>query len=221
MAERASRDANLTAIASCRNDVGDPATTLIDQYYTCFNERRFVDAAALFGDEAVLEQLPVQRQERGSTGYLQFINAWLRAFPDAVLTVQKVTSINSDTFDVTLSLSGTHRGALDLEGWVFKPTGVRATFGLREVLELQNGKIVFSTLTCNLHQIVDQLAHVDVSTLLDHIGRLSELANTLRAVGPDSLQAREITQAIGRELDAARQVVRPYYAPRAKPSLSV
>jgi hypothetical protein len=190
------------------------ARPIIDEYYTSFNERRFVDAAALFGDTAVLQQLPQQRQERGSIGYLQFVSAWLKAFPDAALIVRRITSEDGRTFEVTLDATGTHRGPLDFGGWVFRPTGLHAAFGMREILEMRDGKIVFSSLTLNLHEIVDKLAKVDGAKLLEHIERLRQLAEALRQTPSDSMRARELTAEIGQELDAARHVVRPYYRPR-------
>ena len=184
---------------------------LIEQYYASFNQRCFVEGAALFADDAVLEQLPQLRQERGGIGYLQFVSAWLRAFPDAAFVVRRSHSDDNRTFDVSLDAVGTHRGALDVGGWVFRPTGVQVTFGIREVLEVRDGKIVFSSITFNLHDIVEKLAEVDTSMLVEHLERLRHLADALRVVRRDSMAAREIVTDIGRELDAARHVARPYY----------
>lgn len=193
---------------------GAASRAVIDEYYASFNERRFVDAAALFGDNAVLQQLPQQKQERGSIGYLQFVSAWLKAFPDAAFIVRRVTSDDGRNFEVTLEATGSHRGPLDFSGWVFRPSGMHATFGIRELLEVHEGKIVFSSLTLNLHELVDKLAKVDGAKLIEHIERLRHLAETLREAPSDSMRARELTAAIGAELDAARHVVRPYYRPR-------
>jgi predicted ester cyclase len=190
------------------------AHPVIDEYYRSFNERRFVDAAALFGDSAVLQQLPQQRQEPGSIGYLQFVSAWLKAFPDAAFIIRRITSDDGRMFEVTLDATGTHQGPLDFSGWVFRPTGLYATFGIRELLEVRDGKIVFSSLTLNLHEIVDKLAKVDSTKLLEHIERLRQLAEALREVPSESMRARELTAEIGVELDSARHVVRPYYRPR-------
>jgi predicted ester cyclase len=193
----------------------DRATlAVLDEYYASFNERRFVDAAALFGDNAVLQQLPQQKQERGSIGYLQFVSAWLKAFPDAAFIVRRIASEDGRNFEVNLEATGSHCGPLDFGGWVFRPTGMRATFGIRELLEVREGKIVFSSLTLNLHELVDKLAKVDGVKLIEHIERLRQLAASLREAPPESMRARELTAAIGMELDAARHVVRPYYRPR-------
>ena len=187
------------------------ARAVITQYYATFNQRQFLEGAALFADDAVLQQLPQQRQEPGSIGYLQFVSAWLRAFPDAEFVIRGITSHDGRTFDVALDATGTHRGPLDLAGWVFRPTGQRASFGIRELLEVRAGKIAFASLSLNLHDIVDKLALVDATKLLAHIERLRQLADVLRSVRADSTGGREIINEIGRELDAARHIVRPYY----------
>jgi hypothetical protein len=187
------------------------ADALIREYYTCFNERRFVDAASLFTEDAELEQLPMLRQERGGIGYLQFASAWLRAFPDAVLTPQRILSRSDVAHEVTLTAAGTHRGLLELGEWAFRPTDLHAVFGIRELLEIRHGKIALSSLSFNLHEIVDTLAQVDPDKLLGHIERLRALGMELCGSRRDTVRSRDITAAIGRELDAARHVVRPYY----------
>ena len=214
MARRVTADGQRDDLIAGVQENWASARPVIDEYYTSFNERRFVDAAALFGDHALLQQLPQQRQESGSIGYLQFVSAWLKAFPDAAFIVRRIASDDGRTFEVTLDATGTHRGPLDFGGWVFRPTGLHATFGIRELLEVREGKIVFSSLTLNLHEIVDKLAKVDGVKLLEHIERLRYLSEMLREAPSDSMRARELTAEIGIELDAARHVVRPYYRQR-------
>ena len=187
------------------------AETVIREYYDCFNERRFVDVADLFAEDAVLEQLPSLRQERGVIGYLQFVSAWLRAFPDAVFTPECILSRDDVTHEVSVTASGTHRGALELGGWVFRPSDLPALLGFREFLQIRDGKIAFSSLSLNLHEIVDKLAQIDADKLLEHVERLRPLGLALRGLRGDAIRAREITDAIGRELDAARHILRPYY----------
>jgi predicted ester cyclase len=202
-------DANAVTV----EDAGEAsATSIIDRYYAAFNERRFVEAGTLFADDAVLDQLPLLRQEPGAIGYLQFVSAWLRAFPDASFTVRQVTSQDRPhTFDVKLEVAGTHAGPLEIGGRVFRPTRVQVRFGLREVLEIREGRIAFSSLSYDMHEVIEKLARFDAPKLINHIERLHELANVLQTLAPESPRGREITAEIGRELDAARHVVRPYY----------
>ena len=62
--------------------------------------------------------------------------------------------------------------------------------------------------------IVDKLAQIDADELLEHIERLRPLGLALLGLHGDAIRAREITEAIGRELDSARHIVRPYYKTR-------
>jgi len=107
--------------------------------------------------------------------------------------------------------AGTHRGVLELGGWVFRPSDRRAVFGLRELIEIRDGKIALVNLSFNLHEIVETLTQVDADKLLAHIERLRALGIALRAARHDGPRAREISGAIGQELDAARHVLRPYF----------
>ena len=73
---------------------------LIREYYACFNERRFGDAAVLFADDAVLEQMPFQRRQQGGAAYLHFARMWTIAFPDAVITIERLHSTAASVFGV-------------------------------------------------------------------------------------------------------------------------
>lgn len=192
-------------------DADNANDAIIRRYYECFNERLLDQGAALFSGDAVLEQLPLRQQQRGPAGYLQFASAWLTAFPDAVLTVQRVVSRTGGTHDVNLLATGTHTGALDLGGKVFRATGSRATLHLRELIAVQNGRIAFSSLSFDLHEVIDQLVKIDCAKLLTHVERIRQLGEYLTAVQEDSGLAREVIDRLGIEIDAARHVVRPYF----------
>jgi hypothetical protein len=135
----------------------------------------------------------------------------LRAFPDAVVSPERITPVGNSAYEVDLNATGTHQGALDLGGWVFRPTGAHATFRLRESLQLRGDKIAFSSVSLDVHDIVDKLAKCDVPALLAHVEQLQQLAADLRAATHDAAATRSLTERIGQELDAARHVVRPYY----------
>src|SRR5690349_15232711 len=92
----------------------DPNDRLIHGFYQAFNDRRFDDAAAMFSDDAVLEHAPLGRQQHGGEGYRQFTAMWTAAFPDAALTVERVSSRVDHIYEVELLASGTHVGALDM-----------------------------------------------------------------------------------------------------------
>ena len=63
---------------------------VVRQLYTAFNARRLDEAAGLFQDDAVLEHIPLGRQQRGPAGYREFAGMWLNAFPDATVEVERV-----------------------------------------------------------------------------------------------------------------------------------
>jgi predicted ester cyclase len=185
---------------------------LIREYFACFNERRFDDAAALFTEDAVLEQVPFHCRERGGAAYLLFAALWTRAFPDAQVRIENVTAGPNDVFEVELSGSGTHMGDLSMGGCVFRPTGVRTELRLRELLQFRGERITVSCLSFDLQELAHQLARVDDTQLLMHLARLRYLEDQLRSVPADSNRRHDLLDHIGRELDAARHVVRPYFA---------
>ena len=184
----------------------------IKQYYACFNERRFAEAAALFADDAVLEQVPFHCRERGGAAYLLFADTWTRAFPDAQLTIGDVVERPGEVFEIELIVDGTHQGNLAMGGCVFKPTGVKMTLRLRELIEFRGDRIAMSCLSFDLQELTRQLARVDDMQLLVHLSRLRYLEEQLRSVPAESAPRHDLLDRIGRELDAARRVARPYFA---------
>ena len=186
---------------------------LIQEYYACFNERRLGEMEALFTHDAVLEHVLFRRQEPARIGRIAFAKTWLAAFPDAVFTVEGVTA-KDPFYEVNLLATGTHQGTLDLGGWVFQPSGELASVRLRELLELRDGRIAFSSLSFDLQAIVEQLAKVDSAKLLEHVARIRQLGNELGRVQRSPIPARDVIDRLGLELDAARHTVRPYFKRR-------
>jgi hypothetical protein len=189
---------------------------ILSTYYACFNERRVTDAAALFDDDAVVMQMPGAQPQRGPDGYAAFAGGWLEGFPDARLTVDRVRLRDCGMYDVELTATGTHTGRLSLGGWQFQPTGAKARLQLRELLEIRDGRLVSSSLSIDVQDLVHQLARVDVRALLQHLSRIQRLTEQLGAANGDSVRQRELVDRLGIELDAARHVARPYF--RGKPS---
>lgn len=182
----------------------------VRQYYACFNERRFADAAALFTPNAVVEQMPMQCRERGAAAYQQFAELWTRAFPDVVFTVEDIIERAGGALEIQLAARGTHVGDLTMGGCVFKPTGVEASLRMRELLQFEGNRIALSCLSFDLQELAQQLARVDDTQLLVHLSRLRYLEDQLRAAS-DASRRIEVLDRVGRELDAARRVVRPYF----------
>jgi len=183
----------------------------IRDYYACFNERRFQDAAAMFAEDAVLEQMPFLQRLRGGSAYHVFAETWTRAFPDATVTIEGLVEAPSGVFEVDLVGTGTHEGELKFGGSVFKATGIRTTLHLRELLEMRDGRITLSCVSFDFQELVQQLARVDEGQLLSHLSRIRVLEEQLRALAPGHADRRGLIERLGRELDAARGVVRPYF----------
>jgi SnoaL-like polyketide cyclase len=184
---------------------------ILSTYYACFNERRVMDAAALFHHDAVVMQMPGAQHTRGPDGYASFAGGWLQGFPDARLTVDRVLRRAHGMYEVDLTATGTHTGPLSLGGWQFQPTGAKACLQLRELLEIRDGQLVSSSLSIDVQELVQQLARVDVRALLQHLSRIQRLGEQLSATNGDTGRQRELIDRLGIELDAARHVARPYF----------
>jgi hypothetical protein len=186
---------------------------LIREFYQAFNERRLEEAAALFTPDAVLHHAPLMREERGPQGALFFMRHWLAAFPDTAITVERIIE-RDRTCEVDLLARGTHLGALDMSGCgVFKPTAARASLHMRHLLEIRGGAFTFSSLSFDLQEIVQQLVTVDYPRLHEHLQRIQQLSEKLQAIRDDDLvERRALVDRLGRELDAARRIVRPYFS---------
>jgi len=186
---------------------------LVRRLYTSFNARELAQAASLFAEEALLEHAATGRQQRGSTGYLAFAKMWIGAFPDAVLAVERVTQRSPTTVEVELRATGTHEGPLDLGGYgLFKPSGTKGTLRLRQILEIRDGKFVYSALSFDVQDIVQQLVVVSVPRLLEQLKRIQALGGRLAETPEDQvIERRSLVDRLGTELDAARRIVRPYF----------
>ena len=186
---------------------------LVRRLYTSFNARELAQAASLFAEEALLEHAATGRQQRGSTGYLAFAKMWIGAFPDAVLAVERVTQRSPTTVEVELRATGTHEGPLDLGGYgLFKPSGTKGTLRLRQILEIRDGKFVYSALSFDVQDIVQQLVVVSVPRLLEQLKRIQALGGRLAETPDDQvIERRSLVDRLGTELDAARRIVRPYF----------
>jgi predicted ester cyclase len=185
---------------------------LIRDYYRCFNERRFVAAEALFAADAVVEMPPFVQRAQGSSGYAQFTETWLRAFPDAVLTLEHVEQRNKTMCEVDLIATGTHSGLLDLGAFGrLRPSGVRLTLRLRELLEILGDHITYTSLSFDINGLVRQLNQIDYERLTRCLDTVQQLADELADAHAESDRQHEVTERLGRALDTARLVVRPQF----------
>jgi predicted ester cyclase len=135
------------------------AHLLIREYYACFNERRFDDAADLFTNDAVLERPPFGTFRNGGEGYIHVAQRWVNAFPDAVVRIDHVEQRGDTICEVDLVMTGTHNGDLDLPGQgLFKATGRTVALRVSEVLEIRARKITYGSISFDELDLVRQLS---------------------------------------------------------------
>jgi predicted ester cyclase len=185
---------------------------LILDYYRCFNERRIVTSGTLFAPNAVVEMPPFVQRSHGSDAYTQFADTWLRAFPDAQFTMEHVEQRTETMCEVDLIATGTHSGPLDLGVFgLLRPSGVRLTLRLRELLDVRDGHITYASLSLDLYGLMRQLNRVDYQQLRPSLDTIRQLADQLADAQPDSEEQLDVTERLGRALDAARLIVRPQF----------
>jgi ketosteroid isomerase-like protein len=182
----------------------------VQHYYACFNERRLAEAAGLFSDDAVLQLLLFERL-RGAAGHLQFAQRWIEAFPDARMHVNRLQVRGETLCEVDVTATGTHLGTLEMGAYRFTPSGCAWSLDLRQLFEFRDGRIVFSSLSLDIHEFIRQLAPLDLPGLKRQLERIRRLSEELDQIHADSPRLRDITQRLGAELDAARKVLRPYF----------
>jgi SnoaL-like polyketide cyclase len=198
-----------TVLASANRTVSEPAERLIRAHYEDFNQRRLDAAAARFHPDARIEHITGQT-EQGADGFRLLAQQWLTAFPDGRLAVECIRASGAGMFDVDLVASGTHSGTLAFGSWVFRPSNVAVRLPARELFHIEDGLFRFASLSFDLHDLVRQLARVDTANLLQHLARIQQTGEQL-AADADPARQRDLLDRLGRQLDAARHVLRPYF----------
>jgi len=183
---------------------------LISDYYRHFNDRSIADAAALIADNAALELAP-GRRETGRDGYLRFVEWWTAAFPNARFSVERIEDRSDTLFEVYLVATGTHQGMLDFGTYRFRPSGVDAILHVRELLDIEAGKITASVFSVDLNDLIMQFSTVDFDELAQRLATIRSLTSELAGAGQDTLRRREVANRLGPELDAARRALRPHF----------
>jgi hypothetical protein len=138
------------------------AHLLIREYYACYNERRFADAADLFTRDAVLERPLFGTLKNGGEGYVQLADVWVKAFPDSNVRIEHVEQRGDTICEVDLILTGTHAGDLNLlSHGSFTGRGSSVTLRLVEVLEIRARKITYSSVTFEVSDLIRQVSGKD------------------------------------------------------------
>jgi DNA-binding response OmpR family regulator len=186
-----------------------PHDDLVHRYYDWFNARRFSEAAALFSDDAVFES-GRSANARGTAGYMEFALAWIGAFPDGRLLVDRIDHRSDALCEVRLFATGTHTGVLDFGEYRFRPSGADIRLHVRELLEIRDGQIVSSSVTVDPKDLIRQLSLVNYAELTRRLGCLATLREEL-ARADDEPRRHDIATRIGGELDGARRALRPHF----------
>ena len=188
---------------------GRAAADLICAHYNDFNARRLDAAAGRFQADARIEHGNGQ-VEYGPKGFCLLARQWLTAFPDGRVNVQDIRPQGGNMYDVALVATGTHSGPFALGASSFRPSHVAVRLPARELFQVEDGQFRLASLTFDLHDLVRQLATVDTAILQEHVARIGQLGQQL-AAETDPTRQRELIDRLGRQLDAARHVVRPYF----------
>jgi len=183
---------------------------IVREYYDHFNGRRLAEAAGLFADDAVIQHLFFQ-QLQGPEGSTRFAQAWLQAFPDARLHVESLVSRDGTLHEIDLLVTGTHLGTLEMGVYRFQAADAAVRVRMRHLCECRDGRIIFSSLSFDLHAFVQQVVSVDLPALKRRLEHIQALREELESVRVEPGRQREILQYLGTELDAARKVLRPYF----------
>lgn len=198
-------------VAAAAGRISAAHAALIAGFYTCFNERRIEDAAAMFVDDAIVEHAAVHRTVQGGKGYLLFAQMWCQGFPDASVAVERVSPRGEGLYEIDLLAQGTHLGNLDLGGgWLFRATGASASLRMRQLLQIESDRFTCSTLSFDLQDIIQQLVTVDEQRLIELTRKIHSVGEAL-ASARTFVERRDALQRVGVELDEARHVLRPYY----------
>jgi hypothetical protein len=184
--------------------------TLIRQYYAYFNERRLAEAAKLFADDALLEHIPFGR-DHGPRGYIRLAEMWVRAFDKVAFNVERVEARGGTFQEVYLQAVGTHIGVLQFGVYRFTPTKVRAVVRVRELLDIRDDKIVLSSLTVDLNDLITQLVLVDQDDITRRLEEIHQLGAELAECRDDMDRRHDIIVRLGIQLDAARRALRPHF----------
>jgi ketosteroid isomerase-like protein len=126
-------------------------------YYQLFNERRLDEAGQLIHPQAVFLTVPTKQHLVGRAGYRALVAAWLIAFEDAELDVEKI-AINGQIVDIDFVGRGTHTGDLVLgEELAIPATGRRTRLPFHDRLEIRDGLIVKAELTFDVEELKKRL----------------------------------------------------------------
>lgn len=115
------------------------------RYYDLFNERKLDEAERFVHPQAIFTYLAAREHLIGRAGYRELTRRWIQGFPDAWLTITKVTVLAGSIAQTDWIGHGTHRGPLEIPGLPpLPPSGAQAKLPMRETIRIDAGLIVES-----------------------------------------------------------------------------
>lgn len=136
---------------------------------------------------------------------------WGAAFSHAQMRIEHVEQRGDRMCEVDLLATGTHIGTLVMGALHFTPTHAQIAVPMRHVFDFVDEKIVYGSLSVDSQELIRQLTTLNLPALDAHLDQIARLRSELAGVNSDDRRLTELADRIGRELDAARRLVRPYY----------
>jgi steroid delta-isomerase-like uncharacterized protein len=114
--------------------------TLARSIYQMFNDRDFDSLADLVAPEGTSTMVGTGETLRGPEGSRQYNTMWDTAFPDGMVTVDRIIA-QDDLVVVEFTGRGTHTGTLATPAGAIPATGRSVTLEFVDVLEFADGKM--------------------------------------------------------------------------------
>lgn len=132
---------------------------LVRTIYRSFNERRFGEAKRLVAEDARTTSFALGRTLHGPEGFVQSMEHWVQAFPDAQMEIRNVIAAEAYVV-VEFVVRGTHRGPLDLPGGPIPATGGSVEVEYCDLWQIEDGTVL------------DHRSYFDAATMMRELGLL-------------------------------------------------
>jgi len=115
--------------------------TLARSFYEAFNNRDFDLLAEAIAPEGTITMVGSGQTLRGPEGSRQYNTMWDTAFPDGMITVNRIIA-QGDHVVVEFTGRGTHTGTMTTPAGAIPATGRSVTLEFIDVLEFGDGKLM-------------------------------------------------------------------------------
>lgn len=130
---------------------------IAENLYDAFNARDFDRSLSLAAPDVKWVNLTTGEEYRGHEGMRNYMTRWTSAFPDAKVTIRKITA-DEETVVTEFEGKGHHDGVLKLPNGEIPPTGRDVDMPFCEIVRVKNG------------QIVEGRIYFDSATMLRQLG---------------------------------------------------